>query len=239
MLKRITLATALLLSIHANASVDTVKANLSKLYPATTVTSVTASPISGIYELVLGKNIAYTDESAQFFVFGDIIRMKDQVNLTDPRRDELKKIDFKELPFEQAIKFKNGKGERKLAVFSDPDCPFCKRLELELRKLDNVTVYVFPMPLASLHPNARTISKKIWCSADRAAAWRSYLLDGVQPSSDGLCENPIDKVVALGKSLNFDGTPMSVLEDGTVVPGALSASELDYKLDKVAAKLKK
>ncbi|MFX2257934.1 DsbC family protein [Acinetobacter variabilis] len=220
--------------VSAQADVSTLQANLKKNYPATKVTSVDETPIKGIYEVVLGKNLAYTDVTGDYFLFGDIIRMKDQSNLSSQKRDELKKIDFKTLPFKDAITFKRGNGSRKLAVFSDPQCPFCKRLEIELMKLDNVTIYVFTNPLVGLHPEARNLSKKIWCSKDKQKAWRDYLISSIEPTSDGLCVNPVDATVQLSRELGFDGTPMTILEDGTVVAGAVSVGELDYKLDKVA-----
>lgn len=216
------------------ADVSTLQTNLKRNYPATKVSSVTTTPIQGIYEVVLGKNLAYTDVTGEYFLFGDIIRMKDQSNLSSQKRDELKKIDFKALPFKDAITYKRGDGSRKLAVFSDPQCPFCKRLEAELMKLDNVTIFVFTNPLVSLHPDARNLSKKIWCSKDQQKAWREYLISSIEPTSDGLCKNPVDSNVQLSRELGFDGTPMTILEDGTVVAGAVSVGELDYKLDKVA-----
>lgn len=220
--------------VSAQADVSTLQANLKKNYPATKVTSVDVTPIKGIYEVVLGKNLAYTDVTGDYFLFGDIIRMKDQSNLSSQKRDELKKIDFTALPFKDAITYKRGNGSRKLAVFSDPQCPFCKRLEIELMKLDNVTIYIFTNPLVGLHPEARNLSKKIWCSKDKQKAWRDYLISSIEPTSDGLCVNPVDSNVQLSRELGFDGTPMTILEDGTVVAGAVSVGELDYKLDKVA-----
>ena len=79
--------------VSAQADVSTLQANLKKNYPATKVTSVDVTPIKGIYEVVLGKNLAYTDVTGDYFLFGDIIRMKDQSNLSSQKRDELKKID--------------------------------------------------------------------------------------------------------------------------------------------------
>lgn len=225
---------AALTVVSAQADVNTLKNNLKKNYPATKVTSVVTTPINGVYEVVLGKNLAYTDVTGDYFLFGDIIRMKDQSNLTSPKRDELKKIDFSTLPTKDAITYKRGDGSRKLAVFSDPQCPFCKRLEQELLKLDNVTIYVYTNPLVGLHPDAGKLSKKIWCSKDKQKAWRDYLISSIEPTSDGLCESPVDSNVQLSRTLGFDGTPMTILEDGTVVAGAVSAGELDYKLDKVA-----
>ncbi|NNH77399.1 DsbC family protein [Acinetobacter sp. ANC 5380] len=228
-----------LTSMAANADVSTVTKNLKARFPATEIKNVEQSPIKGVYEITLGKSIAYTDESGEYFLFGDVIRMKDQQNMTSPKRDELKKVDFSTLPFKDAITYKKGKGERKLAVFSDPQCPYCKRLEVELMKLDNVTIYVFTNPLTSLHPEARNLSKKIWCSKDKSKAWRDYLISGIEPTSDGQCTNPVDANVKLSRDLGFDGTPMTLLVDGTVVAGAVSAGELDYKLDKAELSKKK
>lgn len=226
-------------AVAANADVSTVKANLKNKFPATEITAVEESPIKGVYEVTLGKNLAYTDITGDYFLFGDVIRMKDQQNMTSPKRDELKKIDFSALPLKDAIVYKKGKGERKLAVFSDPQCPYCKRLEVELMKLDNVTIYVFTNPLVSLHPDARNLSKKIWCSKDKSKAWRDYLISGIEPNSDGLCKNPVDANIKLSRDLGFDGTPMTLLADGTIVAGAVSAGELDYKLDKAELAKKK
>lgn len=236
--KKLSVALLSMVPLIAIADADSVKKNLKKQYPATTITSVEESAIKGIYEVVLGKNIAYTDSTGNYFLFGDIIRMADQTNITSPKRDDLKKLDFAKLPFKDAIKYVKGDGSRKLAVFSDPQCPFCKRLETELVKLDNVTIYVFMNPLVGLHPEARNISKKIWCSKDKGKAWREYLISSIEPTSDGMCENPIDNTVNLSKSLGFDGTPMSILEDGSIVAGAVSFGELDYKLDKAASEMK-
>jgi thiol:disulfide interchange protein DsbC len=238
-IKKLLVGTTMLLGMtSAFADLATVKANLKIQYPSTTITSVEESPIKGIYEVVLGKNITYTDESAKFFLFGDVIRMSDQTNLTSPKRDDLKKLDFASLPLKDAIKYTKGNGSRKIAVFSDPQCPFCKKLEAELLKLDNVTIYIFTNPIVGLHPEARNLSKKIWCSKDKAKAWREYLLSSIEPKSDGLCENPVDRNIGLAQSLGLNGTPMSVLEDGSVIEGSVSFGELDYKLDKVANDLK-
>lgn len=225
----------MVLNTGALASVAQVESNLAKQYPATKIASVSETPIKGIYEVVLGKNLVYTDVQASHFLFGDIIRMKDQVNISSPKRDELKKIDFNKLPFADAIKYVKGDGSRRIAVFSDPDCPYCRQLEPQLAKLDNVTIYLFTNPLASLHPTARNTTKKIWCAKDSGKAWREYVISGIEPNSDGNCENPVDRNIQLSRELGFDGTPMTLLEDGTVVAGAVSAGELDYKLDKVAA----
>src|SRR5690606_34233585 len=234
MKKFLTLAVAAFMSASALAasSTEQVEKNFKEKYPNTTITSIDSTPIEGIYEIVLGKNIAYTDESGGYFIFGNMVRMSDQADLTSIKREELNKVNFNDLPFEQAITIKKGKGERKIAVFSDPDCPFCKRLEQELQKVDNVTIYIFLNPLKQLHPQAVETSKKIWCSKDKALAWKDYMLGGINPSAAANCTNPVNETVKLAQQLGFSGTPTSILEDGTKIIGAKSSSELDYALDR-------
>lgn len=232
MKKLLAFTIAALVGTSAFADLNTVHKNFQAKYPNTTITSIEDTPIKGIYEVVLGQNIAYTDVTGEYFLFGSMVRMSDQQDLTAVKREELSKVSFGDLPFDKAITMKKGKGERKIAVFSDPDCPFCKRLEQELQKLDNVTIYVFLNPLKQLHPQAVETSKKIWCSKDKALAWKDYMLGGINPSAAANCTNPVNETVKLAQQLGFSGTPTSILEDGTKIIGAKSSSELDYALDR-------
>lgn len=230
MKKLLVASLAALIGTSAFANVDQVQKNFQAKYPSTVITSIEETPINGIYEVVLGKNIAYTDSQGEYFLFGSLVRMSDQTDLTSIKREELNKVEFKDLPFDKAITIKKGKGERKIAVFSDPDCPYCKRLEQELQKVDNVTIYIFLNPLKQLHPKAVELSKQIWCEKDKAGAWKDYMLGGIAPKALSTCKNPVDETVKLGQQLGFTGTPTSILEDGTKIIGAKSASELDYSL---------
>lgn len=140
---------------------------------------------------------------------------------------------FENLPFDQAIEFKSGNASRKLAVFSDPDCPYCQQLELELARLDDVTIYIFPFPLTQLHPNAATIAHKIWCASDRATAWHDYLIQKTEPNNAGDCENPIEDNIKLGQSLNVQGTPTLILSNGELITGIGSAEGIEAALSDV------
>lgn len=240
MKKTLSFALATLMACSfANATVKDLEKNLIKQYPASNFSNVEETKIKGIYEVTLGKNIAYTDVAGKYFLFGNMVDMATQTDLTAEKREALDKVDFDKLPFDQAIKIVKGKGERKIAVFSDPDCPFCKRLEQEIQKIDNITMYVFLNPLKQLHPRAPEISKQIWCSKDRAGAWQDYLLGGIAPTASSQCENPVDETVRLAQRMGFTGTPMSILVDGTKIMGAKSASELDYALTRSTERAKK
>lgn len=202
------------------------------LYPSTQFTGVRKTNIDGIFEVDMGKNIGYTDTEGRFFIFGHVFDMKTQQDLTAQRLDELNVVDFAKLPLKDAIKTVRGNGNRKLVIFSDPDCPYCKRLETELLKLDNVTIYTFLYPLEGLHPESPKVAKSIWCSPDAQIAWRDYMTGNKQPADKIDCTHPIDRNIQLGQKLNINGTPTLIAADGRVLPGAAPIEQIDKWLNK-------
>lgn len=235
MLKRLlTLAAAAVLLAGQTAGAD--EASLRKAFaakfPKAEVQSVTKLPYLGLYEIVVEGEVLYADENFEYLIDGSIISTKTMSNLTEQKKRKLSAIPFSELPLELAFKKVKGTGERKMAVFSDPDCPFCKRVEGDLAKLDNVTIYMFLYPIESLHPNAPEVSRRIWCSPDKVKAWDDYMLRGVAPGADGACQNPVDKIVEYGRKKGINGTPTLVFESGARVPGAISSAQIENYLSK-------
>ncbi len=211
-----------------------VQDTLRTLYPATRVDQVVASAIPGLFEVTMGPNVAYIDRSGRYFVFGHLYDMRTQRDLTAERKDGLGRVDFAALPLADAIKTVTGAGRRVVAVFSDPDCPYCKALERELAQIDDLTVYTFLYPLAAMHPEARSRAVAVWCAPDRAAAWRALMQEGKAPPV-AECAHPVERNVALAESLNIRGTPTLVAPDGRVRPGAGPASEIAAWLTRGAA----
>jgi len=188
--------------------------------------------LPGLYEVNLGAQIVYSDATGDYLVLGDIVDAKTRKNLTEARLAETNRIDFASLPFANAVKVVKGNGSRKMAVFSDPNCPYCKQLETTLKSIDNVTVYTFLYPVLS--PDSAVKSKSIWCSSDRAKAWESWMQDRQAPTAAGTCDTAaIDKNLALGHAMNVDGTPTIFLADGRRLPGAVPADRLDKELSAV------
>jgi thiol:disulfide interchange protein DsbC len=228
------LAAALVATIGHTAHADEagVKAALLKKYPnQIQIESVTKTPLAGIYEVYADGKILYTDEKASYlFVDAMMIDADKKINLTEERMSKLSAINFDLLPLNLAFKRVKGSGARKLAVFSDPDCPYCKRVEGDLAKLDNVTIYTFLYPIDALHPQARDKAKRIWCSSDRVKAWDDALQRGVNPTASPNCDNPIDRTVDLGNKYKVTGTPTLVFADGTRIPGAISYDQIEQKL---------
>jgi len=234
MLKRIPfLAAAMFLLSAAVASADeaSIRKAVQTKYPRANVQAVTKLPYLGLYEVVISGEILYADENFDYIIYeGSIIETKTDRNLTEEKKRKLSMIPFDELPLDLAFKRVKGKGERKVAVFSDPDCPFCKRVEGDLAKLDNVTIYMFLYPIDSLHPQATDKAKRIWCSPDRAKAWEDYMNKGVTPTAAPTCDNPVDKLVDFGSRRGINGTPTLVFANGERVPGAISAAQIEKLL---------
>ncbi len=232
----IPLLLTLLLATGCNAGQDEIKNNLETRYPGLQVDSVASSPIKGLYEVVVqGTHVIYTDANANYLIDGMLIDTVSKRNLTQEKVEKLTKVDFNSLPFKQAIKIVRGNGKRSLAVFSDPDCPFCKRLEPELAKLDNVTIYLFPYPIAQLHPDSARKARLVWCSPDPAKAWDDLMLRGKLPQGKDDCPNPIQANIALAQKLNIQGTPHIILSNGKRVPGLVPYDRLEQLLNQAAA----
>jgi thiol:disulfide interchange protein DsbC len=207
---------------------------LRRLYPATTFTRVQSTPIPGLYEVVLGNSVAYAGEDGRYFVFGHLFDLSTQRDLTVAKVPELAplpaRVDFAALPLADAIKTVRGDGRRVLAVFSDPDCPYCQALEEELATLDDITVYTFLLPLASLHPQATRKAIAVWCATDRSRAWRAVVLERKTPSAK-TCAHPLERNMALAAKLDVRGTPTLIAADGRIAAGAMPVTQLSAWLD--------
>ncbi|CAB3790640.1 putative thiol:disulfide interchange protein DsbC [Paraburkholderia caffeinitolerans] len=221
-------------SAQADQTTDKIKATLqSRLgVDGGDIKSISKAPMAGLYEVNLGTQIIYSDANGDYVLTGDLVDTKAHRNLTEARLAELNKVDFSKLPLENAVKVVKGNGKRQMAVFSDPNCPYCHQLESTLKSIDNVTVYTFLYPVLS--EDSTTKSKSIWCSADRAKAWESWMIDRKAPTAAGTCNTAaIDSNLKLGAKMNVTGTPTVILADGTRLPGAVSADRLESALGAV------
>ncbi|MDZ4140500.1 MAG: DsbC family protein [Methylotenera sp.] len=224
------------LSTFAIADEAGVKKAVEAAYPRFKVESVTKTPYVGLYEVFMGGQIIYTDEKMSFLIAeGRLVDPKTKKDLTGERLEELTKIDFSALPLDQAIKVVKGNGSRKLVVFSDVDCPYCKRLERnEMTNITDVTVYTFLYPIVQLHPDAANKSKLIWCAKDRAKAWDDWIMRDQLPKSTGACEVPLESVGELARKIGVTSTPTLIFSDGKRMLGAQPYKEIERAM--VAAK---
>jgi thiol:disulfide interchange protein DsbC len=224
-----TLAAAAGLALPAAAQdIDKVKAALKKNIAEATIDSVRKLPYGGLFEVIVGGDIFYTDETASFLVVGSLIDLKTKENITELRTRQLNKVDFAKLPFDSAIKIVRGTGQRKIAMFADPNCGYCKRFERDLIGVNDITVYLFLYPILS--PDSIEKSKQVWCAADRGKAWLDHMVRDAAITGDSKCATPIDKNLAFGQSKKVQGTPTIFFEDGERVPGAMPIADFEKKL---------
>lgn len=216
-----------LLNIYSlQANEKSLQKLIEQQYPDIKIQSIKKTNFNNLYEVYLGNQIIYTDQSFKFLIIeGQLVDPKSKKNITAERLADLQKIAFENLPLDLAIKIKKGIPQKKVAVFSDIDCPFCRKLEKEvLMKLDNVEIYTFIFPLA-IHPEAEQKSLKIWCSDDPAANWVNFMKTADLPDNNGDCASPIDEIQNFAKKYGIQSTPTIIFEDGKRVSGAIPKEE--------------
>lgn len=192
------------------------------------VDEVKATPMKGLYEVRIGTDVFYSNATGDYLIQGELIDTKAQRNLTEDRINQLTAVDFKQLPFDDAIKIVRGKGERQIAVFEDPNCGYCKRFERDLQNVDNVTIHMFLYPILSRDSVEK--SRNIWCAKDSAAAWHNYMLKDKAPAAASCDIDAIQRNLALGRKHKITGTPTLIFADNSRVPGAIPAHEVEKYL---------
>lgn len=225
------LALAAALSTAAFAQEAVIRKNLAERLPDfPKIDEVSKSPIPGLYEVRVGTEIFYTDEQGNHIIDGSVIETRTRTNLTQARIDKLTQIDFAKLPLKDAIVWKSGTGERKMAVFADPNCGYCKRFERDLNAVKDVTVYTFLYPI--LGADSAEKSKNIWCAKDKTAAWRDWMLEGTAPAKVmGQCDAAaLQRNSEFGRKYRINGTPAILFEDGKRSPGAMNTAQIEQQL---------
>jgi thiol:disulfide interchange protein DsbC len=200
------------------------------------IDEVSKTPMAGLYEVRLGTDLVYTDEMGHFLIQGALIDTKTRADLTQARIDKLTAIDFASLPLKDAVLVKQGNGTRKVVVFADPNCGYCKRLEKDLLALKDVSIYTFLYPI--LGPDSTVKSKDIWCAKEPGKAWRAWMVDGQAPAKVvATCDSAaLERNTEMGRKFKVQGTPAVVFEDGSRAPGAIPAAQIELRM---AAAVKK
>jgi len=224
----------LVLAATAGAQdVDKIRKNLGERLPLLgKIDEIARTPMPGLFEVRVGTDLFYTDANGNFLLDGHLIDAKSQKNLTEERQEKLLAIPFDQLPLKDAFTIVRGDGKRKMAIFEDPNCPYCKQFERDLQKIDNVTIYMLLYPI--LGDDSVDKSRNLWCAKDRGGAWLDWMLRGkAAPKAAGTCDvAAIARNVEYGRKFKVSGTPTLILADGSRVPGAMPAADVEKLLAK-------
>lgn len=213
---------------------STIKTNLQKNLPDLAIDQIVGTQFTGVYEVDSGRKVFYVDATGNYALIGNLLDLRSKDSLTEQRTNELNIIDWKKLPTNIAIQKVVGNGENKIAIFTDPDCPFCKRLEAEtVSKLKNVTIYYFLYPLP-IHPNAANDSKKILCAENPESALQAFMTKDAPLGKNISCNNANNLTIMQSVGANqvqVTGTPTIILPNGKIISGLVPADALSRAID--------
>ena len=219
-----------LASLGAFAQEATIRKNLTERLPKLPpIDEISKTPMEGLYEVRVNQSeIFYTDAQGNFLIQGNLIDVRAQEDLTEKRQAKLTEIDFKDLPLKDAFTIVRGNGKRKVAVFEDPNCGYCKRFERDLTKIDNVTVHVFLYPILS--QDSADKSRNIWCAKDKGKAFLDWMVKDVTPPAASCDATALARNLEFGKKNRITGTPTLIFANGARVPGAIGADRVEKML---------
>lgn len=218
------------LSLNAVAQEAVIRKNLSERMPKMPkIEEISKTPMPGLYEVrVAHSHIFYTDEQGNYLIDGSVLDTRNKTNLTEQRLQKLTAIDYKALPFKDALTIVRGNGSRKMAIFEDPNCGYCKRFERDLAKINNVTVHVFLYPILSA--DSANKSRDIWCAKDKGKAFLDWMVRDVVPPAAQCDTSALARNVEFGQKFRISGTPTSIFPNGVRESGAVTAARLEKLL---------
>lgn len=231
LMRSLGLALLLCASSLAQANEAVIRKNLAERLPnLPKIDEVRPAAFPGMWEVRIGNEIRYSDPAGNYLIEGELIDVRARRNLTEDRIAKLSQIDFASLPLKDAVVWKTGKGTRRIAVFADPNCGYCKRFERSLQDVKDVTVYTFMIPI--LGGDSPDKARAIWCAKDSTANWQAWMLEGKHPLKvvSACDDGAIERNLALSRKHHVNGTPAIIFEDGSRVPGAISAEQLERRL---------
>ena len=232
MLKKLFSLLLLVGAFHVQAQENVIRKNLPERLPnLPNIDEISKTPMPGLFEVRIGSDVFYTDAQANFILQGSLFDVRQRRNLTEERAEKLSAIPFEQLPLKNAFTQVHGNGKRKLVVFADPNCGFCKRFEKDLQKLDNVTIQHVLYPI--LGEDSKTKSKNIWCAKDKAKVWNDWMINGVTPPAANCDTAAIEANVDFGKKNRITGTPTLFFADGSRVVGAVPLAQIEAQLAQV------
>ena len=225
-------AASLGVALSATAQESAIRTTLVERIPQLEkIDEIRPTPMKGLYEVRVGTDLFYTDAKGNFLIQGELIDTQARRNLTEDRIKQLTAVDFNALPLQDAFVTVRGNGKRRLVVFADPNCGYCKRFERDLLNVDNITIHTFLYPILS--PDSAEKSRNIWCAKDRLVAWNDWMLRDKTPPAASCDTAALQRNLAFGKKHKITGTPTLLFTNGVRIPGAVGSAEIEKRLTEI------
>ena len=220
-------------SFANDSNLETARKNIVKQFPGVVAKNITASPVSGLYQVSMPPRFFYASIDARYIVDGSLIDMTTRKNVSQGARNKSVGDAINAMGEESMIIFGKDTLKHTITVFTDIDCGYCRKLHNEVKKYNKLGIRVRYMayPRAGVGSSAFQKAEAVWCSKDRAKAM-TQAKSGAAVKAEK-CKNPVAEQYGLGNLIGISGTPAIVLEDGTVVPGYIPASRLSAALNDV------
>jgi thiol:disulfide interchange protein DsbC len=205
------------------------------------ITEVKFAEIPGLWEVDVRQQEkvipVFIDFSKQYMISGSIIKIADRQDITRKRYRDLNRVDVAEIPMEDALVVGDPSARHKIIVFDDPECPFCEKLQWEMKKVveerSDIAFFIKMFPLKS-HPNAYDKAKAIVCA--KSLAMLEDSLAGRPLPPPGCETDVIDRNIELAAKLGINSTPTLILPDGLILPGYKKADEIIALVDRLDGK---
>lgn len=199
------------------------------------ITEIKPSPIPGLYQVTAPPMVLYMTKDAHYVVKGDIVDLVNQVNISAAARASAKKAALAKVSEKDMIIYKPKHVKHVVTVFTDIDCPYCRKLHSEIPEYNKrgIEIRYMAYPRAGIGSSSYKKAVAAWCAKDRKKALH-LAIEG-QPIPLKTCKNPVAAEYKLGMELGINGTPTIVLADGEVVPGYAPPAQLSMVLDQMDA----
>lgn len=223
-------------AVAADDDLERVRSELTERFPQLDAASITKGPVPGFFQIRQGVLVAYVTTDGRYLFQGDLIDMETQTNLTEAAMNGERKRLLAALPDEDAIVFSPDKPTHTVAVFTDIDCTFCRKLHREIGAYNDAGIAVRYLLYPRSGPGNASWAKaeRVWCAPDRNDALTRAKND--QPVEAPACEaGMVNRHFELGHEIGLRGTPAIVTETGELVSGYLPPAQLLQRLEAAEA----
>ncbi len=216
---------------------DVIRAVFAQQFPSARIDHLSATPIPGIYQVGLGSTVLYASADGRYVFQGKLVDLSTRADLSESYLSRVRLERLADYDEARMIVFEpKGEAKHTVTVFTDIDCPYCRKLHDEMGEYADLGVRVRYMlyPRAGLQSPSGRKAVSVWCSSDRQEQL-TFAKAGGSPEPR-TCDNPVEEHLALGRELGLRGTPMTITDSGEQIMGYVPARQLFAQMEIASAR---